>query len=105
MATDKIPSGPKAPARRRSMFSTADDNAGAEPTPPTPTKAAAKPSRTKSGWDRRGQVSVVLGGERHERLEYVWRQLGVEYDTRADLIRAAIDEKLDRIERKHNKSH
>ena len=42
---------------------------------------------------------MVLGKERHERLKDVWASNARDYDAIADLIREAIDEKLDRLER------
>jgi|GEM_PF-3531196 len=112
---DKLPEGPKPPnRRRRSVFSdlspvpqqaseqvVQDAPEPAAPAVPvatqdTPQKRGAS---KKKGWDRTGQVSVVLGKERHERLKSVWATNARTYDAIADLIREAIDEKLDRLER------
>lgn len=104
---DKLPEGPKPPNRRkRSVFSDlspvpqqvsepAAQNVPVEPQGASQRQGASK----KKGWDRTGQVSVVLGKERHERLKSVWATNARTYDAIADLIREAIDEKLDRLER------
>ncbi|MBB1032388.1 hypothetical protein G6027_16185 [Dietzia sp. SLG310A2-38A2] len=112
---DKLPEGPKPPNRRkRSVFSDlspvpqqasepaaqdapepAVQNVPVEPQGASQRQGASK----KKGWDRTGQVSVVLGKERHERLKSVWATNARTYDAIADLIREAIDEKLDRLER------
>lgn len=67
-------------------------------------KSTKKPTKKSAGgrargWDRSGQVSVVLGSERHARLKNVWKSNATTYDAIADLIREAIDEKLDQLER------
>lgn len=54
--------------------------------------------RAKSG-DRAGQISVVLGSDRHARLKNGWKRNATAYDAVADLVREAIDEKLDQLER------
>lgn len=80
--SDDMPAGPKPePRRKRNIFSTED----------------AAPQAKKKGWDRSGQVSVVLGKERHARLKESWAENAGTYGTVADLVREAIDEKLDRL--------
>ena len=103
---DKLPEGPKPPNRRkRSVFSDLSSVPHEAPAPVAevaPVEAASPQRRgagKKKGWDRTGQVSVVLGKERHERLKDVWASNARDYDAIADLIREAIDEKLDRLER------
>lgn len=88
----------------------------APPPPPTPASdadvpAAVAPSKTtrptKKGTGaakrttspRPGQVSVILGDERHARLKEVWALNASKYERVADLVRDAIDEKLDQLER------
>lgn len=112
---DRLPEGPKPPNRRkRSVFSDLSpvpqqapepvvQDAPESDAPNVPVEAQGAPQRQgaskKKGWDRTGQVSVVLGKERHERLKSVWATNARTYDAIADLIREAIDEKLDRLER------
>lgn len=106
---DKLPEGPKPPNRRkRSVFSDLSSVSQEGPAPVAevaPVEAASGPQKRgtgkKKGWDRTGQVSVVLGKERHERLKSGWAANARTYDAIADLIREAIDEKLDRLEREH----
>lgn len=102
-----MPTGPKAePRKRRGIWSTENGPApdgGAAMTadaPVTPTAKAPKRPAKKKGWDRSGQVSVVLGSERHARLKSVWASNAHEYEHVADLIRDAIDDKLDRLDNK-----
>lgn len=100
---DKLPEGPKAEERKlHGMFG--DDVVAAAEAPrgraQPPRPEVAKGPAKKKGWDRSGQISVVLGTEGRERLDRVWKKHGIEqYDTRADLIRAAIERELDRLER------
>ena len=93
MATDNIPDG-AAPTPRKPL----DVWSGEEPI-----TGAAKPGRRKTPTgkkvDREGQISVVLGGDRKELLDRTWKANLAGYETRSDLIRAAIDEKLDRLDR------
>lgn len=66
----------------------------------SPTRGPAKKragGRAKSG-DRAGQISVVLGSDRHARLKNGWKRNATAYDAIADLVREAIDEKLDQLE-------
>lgn len=86
------------------------------PTPsPTPTTVpvadatpVTRPSKTvkkdvaaakRKPSPRPGQVSVILGEERHARLKEVWALNASKYERIADLVRDAIDEKLDQLER------
>ncbi|MDV8002865.1 hypothetical protein [Rhodococcus sp. IEGM 1408] len=125
---DKLPPGPTAPARKkrepRSMYSDlsgaaqgpvvaeepveqesevaspTDSQAGEAPAKKPAKKLAKKSAVGKAkGWDRSGQVAVVLGSERHARLKNVWKSNATTYDAIADLIREAIDEKLDQLEK------
>lgn len=123
---DKLPTGPIAPARQKrgiwsDLASSVQQPAGdrrmasvdapeqeSDVTPDAPTasprKATKKPSKKSAGskakgWDRTGQIAVVLGDERHARLKDVWKRNATSYDAIADLVREAIDEKLDQLER------
>lgn len=102
-----MPTGPKAePRKRRGIWSTEtgpapnDSVAATVDEPAASTAKAPKRSAKKKGWDRSGQVSVVLGSDRHARLKNVWASNAHEYEHVADLIRDAIDDKLDRLDNK-----
>ncbi|MCT2097514.1 hypothetical protein M3E00_02745 [Dietzia cinnamea] len=122
MMADKLPQGPTAPARKkRELWSdlTATAQQSPEQAPPdAPERAAQEPDLPSSpitqvtkkstknvaggktkGWDRSGQIAVVLGKERHARLKDSWKRNATTYDAIADLVREAIDEKLDQLER------
>lgn len=78
------------------VASPTDSQAGEAPAKKPAKKGAVGKAK---GWDRSGQVAVVLGSERHARLKNVWKSNAATYDAIADLIREAIDEKLDQLEK------
>lgn len=103
---DKMPPAPKAPSRKsRSVLSdlkaeTQDVESPAAPAAPVAEPAApAAQDAKKKGWDRGGQISVVLGVELRERLKVAQKLNAVTYDSIADLVREAITEKLDKLEK------
>lgn len=115
---DNLPRGPQPPVRKKrpifgDLTAEGQDNAvsgdqeipvkapglGVTDEAEAGSKASTKPAtRKRKGWDRKGQISVVLGAELHDRLRTVQKQNAVTYDSTADLVREAISEKLDRLE-------
>lgn len=100
--TDKLPEGPKAPARKkRTVWSGLSEEVQAQAEPveqKAVTTPVASTTKKKKGWDRGGQISVVLGTPLHERLREVQLRNAFAYESVAHLVRAAITEKLDRME-------
>lgn len=96
--TDNIPKAPTAPARKkRSVMS--DLTAEAQrATEAKPAEAAKVPAKTKGNW-REGSISVPLGLPLRDRLNRVQKMNAITYDSIADLVREAITEKLDKLEK------
>lgn len=96
--TDNIPKAPPAPARRRRpvMSDLATEvQMAAEAKPAEPAKV---PAKTKGQW-REGSISVPLGLPLRDRLNRVQKLNALTYDSIADLVREAITEKLDKLEK------
>lgn len=93
--TDNIP---KAPARKKRPVMSdlaAEVQKAAEAKPAEPVEV---PAKTKGQW-REGSISVPLGLPLRDRLNRVQKLNALTYDSIADLVREAITEKLDKLEK------
>lgn len=104
--TDNIPKAPPAPARKKrpvmsdlaTEVQMAAEAKPAEPAKAKPAEPAEVPAKTKGQW-REGSISVPLGLPLRDRLNRVQKLNALTYDSIADLVREAITEKLDKLEK------